>query len=198
MYKFLYQMKENTGYKSTFLNSVEHQLNCLGLSELWLCQWYPNILPSASVFKSRIKQRLFDQYVQEWFEEINNNELYYNYRMFKTEFCFEKYLNILPANLVSFLVKYRTLNHRMPIQKGRFLKMNRSERVCLKCNSGDLGDEFHYLFTCSYCTEERKRLIKTYYWKRPNAIKYQQLLGSSSRLVLLKLVRFIRFILSEM
>ena len=32
----------------------------------------------------------------------------------------------------------------------------------------DLGDEFHFVLVCSHFEVIRKKLIKKYYWKKPN------------------------------
>lgn len=198
MYKFLLQLKARSYHNSSFIETVQQQLNRLGLSNVWLNQLYPNSLPSASAFKAMVKQRLQDQYIQEWTSNNNNNQLYYNYRLFKTDFVFENYLKILPFNLASNLVKFRTLNNRMPVQKGRYLGISRPDRLCLKCNCSDLGDEFHYLFVCSFFREDRIKLIRPYFRKNPNVIKFHDLLANTNKTVLLRLVRFINIILKNM
>ena len=38
-------------------------------------------------------------------------------------------------------VHFRTLNHRLPIQRGR---------LCTKCLAADIGDEIHYVFSCPF------------------------------------------------
>ena len=177
---------------------MREELNNLGLGNFWLNQGLTNVMPSASVFKCTIKQRLHDQFIQGWFEEINNNEFYYNYRMFKLHFEFEKYLHVLPTNLAISVLKFRTLNHRMPVQRGRYFNIPRHERVCQKCNSGDLGDEFHYLFLCSHFCNSRRDLLKSYYYKYPNAIKFQELLSSNKKSELLKLVSLMKLIIKQM
>ena len=59
-------------YKSLFLSSVETILNELGLSGMWINQYYLNVS----------NQWLRDQYVQNWQSEITSKEMYYNYKMF--------------------------------------------------------------------------------------------------------------------
>ena len=115
--------------------------------------------------------------------------------MFKENFQFEKYLSILPSNLSYVMIKFRTLNHKLPIQKGRIDGIVRSERKCTRCDCDDLGDEFHYLFSCSYFLDNRIQLLKPYYYKRSNCIKFSQLLGSSQKSVLLKLAKFMKIIM---
>ena len=68
----------------------------LGYGNFWFNQ--DNINLSYSSFKLKIKRRLQDQYVQNWKANINNDELYYNYRMFKDTFSLENYLVVLTEN----------------------------------------------------------------------------------------------------
>jgi hypothetical protein len=42
-----------------------------------------------------LKQRLLDQYVQEWSETIANHQKLKFYSLFETEFSFEKYLTVV-------------------------------------------------------------------------------------------------------
>ncbi len=89
-------------------------------------------------------------------------------------------------------LKFRTLNHKLPIQKGRILGIDRNDRLCGKCNTGDLGDEYHYIFQCPFFSEDRKQFLKPYYNKHPNSIKYKQLFSTSNKNTLLKLIHFIK------
>ena len=62
----------------------------------------------------------------------------------------EKYLLVLPPNLSRPLCKFRTCNHQLPIQQGRYSGIDRLERYCTLCNCNDIGDELHYLFKCIF------------------------------------------------
>ena len=67
--------------------------------------------------------------------------------MFKNVFMPEDYLQILPHYT---LVHSRTLNHRLPIQRGRVMNLPYEDRLCNKCSSADIVDEFHYVFSCPF------------------------------------------------
>ena len=196
MYYFLLKLKEKSGYSFSFLDTIELELNALGSSDLWLNQRDATRC-SSHTFKVLIKQRVKDQFIQKWYMDINNNELYYNYRMYKNRFEFEKYLAEMPFDSARFLLKFRVLNHKLPIQKGRFLRIERNERKCNKCNCNELGDEYHYLFLCPVFHDVRIKFLKPYFYRRPNAIKYENLMCSEKKNVLFKLVRFIKAILAD-
>jgi hypothetical protein len=50
---------------------------------------------------------------------------------------------------------FRTTNHKLPIETGRWNGIDRENRQCLKCNSRSIGDEFHYIMECHFFTENR-------------------------------------------
>ena len=92
------------------------------------------------------------------------------------------------------LVKFRSTNNQLPVNDLKFKGIPGHERRCTKCNMKKIGDEFHYLFTCPYYQTKRTELLPKYYYKYPNVIKYNELLNTSERNLLLKLKHFICFI----
>ena len=196
MYRFILQLHVNDVQKSHYIEYIENILNSLGFGDIWLCQNSINL--SYSSFKTKIKRRLQDQFIQKWQGEINDNELYYNYRIFKDTFALENYLVVLPFNLAKYMFKFRTLNHKLPIQRGRLYGIPRNERVCTKCQSADLGDEFHYVLCCNYFNHSRKYYLKPYYYRHCNTITFKQLFSCSKKKTLLKLCRFLIEIMRSM
>ena len=82
------------------------------------------------------------------------------------------------------LVKFRTLNHRLPIEVGRWRNIIRENRICNLCNGRNLGDEFHYLFECPSLSNERKKYLESHFINRPNILKLCNLMNSKSVSVL--------------
>ena len=60
----------------------------------------------------------------------------------------------------STLCKLRLSAHTLSIERGRYLKIPRQNRVCLCCNNGDIEDELHFLLKCSSYKYVRDNLIK--------------------------------------
>ena len=50
------------------------------------------------------------------------------------------------------IVRFRLGSHNLPIEKGRWRRLNREERVCSHCNV--VGDEHHALFECALIFRE--------------------------------------------
>ena len=51
------------------------------------------------------------------------------------------------------------------IETGRWQNVARENRKCLICNSGDIGDEFHYIFICAVFNDSRKQLLEKKIYK---------------------------------
>ena len=71
--------------------------------------------------------------------------------------------------------RFRTSNHRLPIEVGRWTKVERHNRLCQLCQSGEIGDELQYVLQCPNFTTVRKKLIPKYLFNRPNALKLSSL-----------------------
>ena len=119
------------------------------------------------------------------------------YKLYKEDQQFEAYLRILPRKAYAPLIKFRTGNHRLPIETGRWEGIPYTERKCNLCESNDIGDEFHFLLICPTFATERKSLLKPYYFRRPNIIKYKELLNTRNKKVLLNLSKFVKSIMNK-
>ena len=192
VYKLLYSLYSSGKYENAYLKCIRSCLIEVGLYHLWLSQDVSYI--KLSIFKSHIKQCYKDLFLQQWYSKLDNDSIYINYRLFKTSFKQEYFLKSLPNNSVFALVKFRCINNPLPVNSLRFTSIPRHERICNNCNMNEIGDEYHYLFTCPYYQEKRTELLPKYYIKHPNVIKYSELLNSTESSLLFKLRQFICFI----
>ena len=69
------------------------------------------------------------------------------YKHIKFVFEREYYLTHLPFQLRLAMSRIRTCNHKLPIGAGRYVAncTNRENRKCTECNTGVVGDEFHFI-----------------------------------------------------
>ena len=81
----------------------------------------------------KVKKNLYESFVENWKLQVHNLSKCSNYRMYKTTFGFENYLTILPQDLLYNVCRFRCSSHKLPIEKGRFLSIDRSERICTLC-----------------------------------------------------------------
>ena len=101
-------------------------------------------------FKVVVRLTLTDQYHQQCSSNICNSDGCTTYRVIKYDFKMEKYLLDLPSNLSRPLCKFRTCNHRLPIEQGRYSGIDRRERCCTLYDCNHIGDEFHCLFKSTF------------------------------------------------
>jgi hypothetical protein len=114
----------------------------------------------------------------------------------KCSHVLETYLLDLPYDLRRALCNFKCLNHRLPIERGHFGGVERDDRVCDICDTGSLGDEYHYLFQCTFFNNERKKLLPHNLTIKPNTVKFQTLFNSEDVYRYYNLAKFCKIVLS--
>ena len=104
---------------------------------------------------------------------------------------------ILPLNLAYTFVHFRTLNHRLPIQRGRVMNLPYEDRLCTKCSSADIGDEFHNVFSCLFLLNPEEKKLSPFCCKNANVNRFHSLFRSNKKRLLVNLAHFLKFIMSE-
>ena len=61
---------------------------------------------------------------------------------------------------------------------------------CKLCQMKEVGDDYHYLFICTFFKNPRRKYINKYYYSQPNRNKMAQLYKSHNYIELLNLDRF--------
>ena len=189
LYKVLHKMSLQDVYTSKWLEFVRNTLNNCGFSLYWINQDVPG---SLKWFKSQLYQRLCDQFKQNWSEEVCSSGKCVNYRMFKVNFEFEKYLIKLSPQLRRYVCRFRCRNHRLPVELIHIVNLD--DKKCTLCDLDEIGDEFHYLLKCTAFQRERSSLIKRYYYTRPSSLKLYSLMNSTGG-DLIKLAKLVKTIM---
>ena len=174
LYDFVFRNNVNNRRNFKWSSFLKRLFDDVGLSYIWDEQ----NLPNAKWLVSNVKRVLTDSHIQSWYTYINTSSKCLNYRIFKHEYIFERYLIILPPNIRQYLINYRLSNHRLPIETGRWNNVERNERLCILCGNTHLGDEYHFLFDCSYFTSFRKKFLPSFCLTRPNTFKFDTLFNS--------------------
>lgn len=189
MYLLIFHMHKHGLCKSAYIENVKGILESCGFSGIWETQ---DVLNTRWLTLA-IKQRLKDQYLQEWHSIVEMASSSKNYRLFKDTFERSKYLNLLSNRYCKILMRFRTRNNKLPIEVGRWNSTPLRDRICtLGCN--DLGDEYHYILICDYFKTVRQKFVKPYYYTKPNTQKFKQLMDSGNPKELSKLCQFIMII----
>ena len=92
------------------------------------------------------------------------------------------------------LCRFRTTNHRLPIEAGRWQNLPREDRLCPLYNENIIGDEYHHIMRCSYFDNERKICIDRKYLTNCNIEKFKSVMNKTRKSKLRKLCSFIRAI----
>ena len=131
-----------------WIHNVKTILSDNGYSGIWDTHNFFN-----KVWLSKaLKLRLMDLFLGDWYNSVQSN---LNYRIFKHNFEFETYLSIVPQNWLYFLISFRTRNHRLLAEVGRWSKTDYAERKCNLCQT-EIVDEFHFLLVCEKLKKLRK------------------------------------------
>ena len=142
-----------------------------------------------------IHLKLKNEYIINLEQQVNNApKCSILYKHIKPFFEMEYYLTKLPYSLRISISRIRTCNHRLPIEIGRYgaNHVPREERACTKCESGQVGDEYHFILMCNNPTlvTLREKYIPPYYTIYPSMDKLKDLFCNRGR-KLFKLARYV-------
>ena len=154
-------------------------------------EWYFQTVGDSTLILSRVKQRIKDQFLQNWnsrficqrqvqlyFIETLQTLLFNHNEHFKHWISQKKYVTI------TFIVTPR----RLCIATGRWNQPTSTpinNRIYIFCQS--LEDEYHFIIECNSYLELRKQLIPIYHWKHPNMLKFTELINCTNARILRKL-----------
>ena len=97
------------------MKHVENIFNNLGMTK------YLDVTQlSVRVLFERVKLRQNDTFLQQWNNEKSSSFRGKNYSIIKEKICLKKYLTLLPQKSWIILLKFRTSNHHLPFETGRW------------------------------------------------------------------------------
>ena len=114
VYSIIYDKHTSNKKVSPWITFVKILLCSLGFPEIWSSQRFVN----AKWLVKAVNRKLTDMFIQNWTSKINIESKSNIYRIFKTTFEQSTFLNLLPGNLSKILFKFRTRNHRFPVETG--------------------------------------------------------------------------------
>ena len=169
---------------------IQKLICSLGFGGIWYSQSFTN----KTWLVKACTQKLKDIFTQEWFALIEASSLSNIYKIVKTKFEQSSYLAKLSPYYCKVLLSFRTRNHRLPVEVGRWRGVSLHERLYLYCNN-DIGDEFHFILVCKHFHEHRTKHIKPFYYRHPNILKFEQLMNTTNSKELKRLCVFINLIM---
>ena len=125
---------------------------------------------SKYLIKKIVIGKLKELYFKAWKTELVNDDRregnqtnrLRTYRLFKQNFNFEPYLNILNFKQRQALTKLRIGNHRLESELGRHKHIKAADRIYKICKDG-VEDETHFLVKCKNFENTRKPYLETIY-----------------------------------
>ena len=188
-YMFYQKLNSTPGLNSKWIQKIKQILEECGRPDIWDRQ-SPNSATCVIV-----KRSLRDQFIQEWSAKLQESSKGMNYSLYKENIDMENYLMVLPKSIYTTFAKFRTGNHRFPCEVGRYNDTEIAERKCTLCDSGDVGDEMHYLLLCPFFSNDRSLYLSRYYYARPNILKFKEIMSTRNMRRLKRLCIFIAIIL---
>ncbi len=115
LYTILKHEMTNSNIQIKWINHIEGILNDCGMSYVFSNPHYYN----RQWLVNEVETILHDQFTQKWRSQIEHSSKGTYYKIIKDSLTFEKYL-LLPKQASSPMLKFRTCNHNLPIETGRW------------------------------------------------------------------------------
>ena len=150
---------------------VKDLLERNGYGYVWINQ---GVTHKRSFLKA-LKQRLIDQYWQEWHNKIESKDRFKDYKTFKENHGEELYLKVITVTKFrKILTKFRL--GILDIQSNKRFANDNIDRICQVCKQGN-EDEFHILFKCPSYSHLRQKYIDKH-WQNKNSISLKDILNT--------------------
>ena len=153
IYKALVELERTKPGQVTWVKLVKDLLKKCGLEEYWETQK----VECKNTFVRLAKSKVYECYRREWRTNVQESTDGRLFRFIKDDFKFERYLNMNDSRLRVAITKIRLSSHLFFIERGRWnkpRKIDRVNRVCDVCNV--IEDEKHCLLDCPKFENERR------------------------------------------
>ena len=102
-----------------------------------------------------------DEFHSQWEARVECNSKLGVFRIIEKKFGYEEYLN----DVNNFfwrreLTRLRISSHKLLIERGRYCKIERDQRICRYCNRGEIENEIHFVLNCTLYDQLREQLLK--------------------------------------
>jgi hypothetical protein len=176
-----------------WLNKIKEILTSVGRPDIWQNQTQI----TQNNIHIQIKHTLIDQSKQSWNAELQISNKGRIYSSFKRNHEFEPYLIKIHPDESQSIFRFRTANHLLPVETGRYEGIPFHDRLCNLCNTHEIATEKHYLMTCPYFDNERHRYLGNQIERHatfneimtPSSIVEMKELSKFSRIIMKKFIR---------
>ena len=153
-----YQMYIKCITNVNWASQIKSLLDSIGMSYIWYNQNVNNINSFICEASCKIKD-IFKQNNTLLIERSTKCQFY---KHLTDTFCLQNYVTkSLTCNVITAICKIRCSSHKLSIEQGRYMSVERNQRLCLMCNLSDIEDEFHFILKCPLYKDLRKKIHKT-------------------------------------
>ncbi|MCU7801014.1 MAG: hypothetical protein KZQ70_12965 [gamma proteobacterium symbiont of Lucinoma myriamae] len=171
---------------ASWVAAIKDLLYNLGFAYIWNSQSVTNLQLRLII------ERLYDQYIQNWYGSVNQSSKLVTYKTLKTQFQCEKYLSCVQNNNHRIaLSRLRCSAHKLVIEEGRYRNIEKDMRLCQFCSMNILENEYHFLLVCPAYREIRKSILPNYYCRWPTATKFTQIMTDTQSGIIKRLAKFV-------
>ena len=174
--------KREVNNKKGWVQTLKNNLETNGFGNVWLNEGTGNMKRFIKIYK----QRLIDQFKQNWHDKVMNSERYNIYKTIKEEHKKEDYLNYIP------IAKYRKTLTRLRIgiielnYNKRFNEPN-ADTSCPFCT--EVETEKHFLLDCTTYNQLRSKYISRH-WITLNNVNLNDLLTNANKEIIRSTAHF--------
>ena len=196
LYKLILKLHCAKTFSIDWIVKIESILRDCDMYSFWVDQDSVKEI-SFACFQKLYKEKLSLVLKSKWKEAMEQSSKCSLYRNFKDELEFERYLVSVKFPLKSAMIRFRTSNHNLTIELGRYVNIDREERRCTLCNTGDIGDEYNYFCICSYFDLPRKELLPRAIYRHPSVLKFCDFMKSRRKSQLVKISKLMKIICNK-
>ena len=172
------------GIESEWLSTVKTILSELNMEE----HFDNHNMISTENFSDTCQKKLRAIFVEQWRIKLNNSRKLRFYKLFKTSFIKEMYLEtITNFYLRKDLTKFRCSDHRLEIEIGRHNNIDAIERFCKICKT-EVENEEHFLRFCPSYNTLRSR----YFGHVKTFLQWKEILTCKDKQTTFNLINFIK------
>ena len=176
--------------QENWASRVKNMLYTNGFGYVWENQYVEH----ENEFLASFTQGQKDQFLQEWSDNIQNSSKLVLYKQFKLSFCYEHYLDIVTVRKFgNALATFRSGSLGIEIERGRYLRIPRPERICKPCPKREIEDEYHFLFSCSAYHDIRQTFLPAKFYGVPNKHIFFILMASKCEQYIKSLASFVYY-----
>ena len=181
----LFLQKQNY---STWACNIRNLLYTYGYGVVWEAQAVGDIKSFIAAFK----QRLIDNYAQDWHSALESHTFYGVYSTYSHSLILRPYFNVIKSiNIRKIFTRFRL--GMLPL-RAHFLNFNNANtsfnNSCPFCTNVP-ETELHFLLTCPKYDHLRTQFISKKYYRQPSLFKLTLLMSSCNKTVILRVCIFV-------